>query len=585
MSRTLLKSCVRKLIFTTFSLIWLLVAMPSFAQRLDAVGKEPFLKINGSIATNQIIYSASGINSRRDPYTFFVNGGLNLDIYGWVVPFSFSYSNQNKGAFQQPFNQYSLHPSYKWVTAHIGYQSMSLSSYTVNGHVFSGLGVDLAPEGKWKVSALAGRFQKAVDPVLDALRAPEIEPAYQRMGYGVKVSYAGEDQYDLILFKAKDDINSITAVPDDILVKPQDNVVAGFNFSKKLGQKLLINGEIGLSALTNDLEASKDSTSEKVLEESFLLQTNTSTAYYKAFKAGLQYNLGKAILGVGYERIDPEYKTLGAYYFANDLENVTGNLSTRFWQDKISLAVHAGVQRDDLRNDKVSSMKRFVGSLNVGANLSSKLSVNASYSNFQSFVNIRSAFDELNSLTPYDNLDTLNFTQISQQTNLGANYILRQDPNKTSLINLNVSHMLTTDEQGGQKQNTGGQFYNFNGSYALNLVPQQVSVQVGLNANQNHSGTFNTTTWGPTGGINKSFFDKQLRSGISVSWNQSQTQGQGSAAVLNTRLNNTLVFKKKHNLNLSMVMLLRSSETVEGVVLPNRNFREFTATMGYNYNF
>ncbi|WP_266202846.1 hypothetical protein [Pontibacter kalidii] len=572
-------------LITAISLTWLLVATPAFAQRLESIGKEPLLKVNGSVSTNQIFYGASGIHSRRDPYTFFVNGGLNLDIYGWVVPFSFSYSNQTKGAFQQPFNQYSLHPSYKWVTAHIGYQSMSLSSYTVNGHTFSGLGVDLAPEGKWKVSALAGRFQKAVDPVLDEFRAPEIEPAYQRMGYGVKVSYASEDQYDLILFKAKDEINSISAVPEDVLVNPQDNVVVGFNFNKKLGQRLLLNGEIGLSALTNNLKAAQDSTSDKFLSQNFLLETNASTAYYKAFKTGLQYNLGRVVVGAGYERIDPEYKTLGAYYFANDLENITGNITTRFWQDKISLAMHAGVQRDDLRNDKVSSMKRFVGSLNMGANLNSKLSVNASYSNFQSYVNIKTAFDELNSLTPYDNLDTLNFTQISQQTSLGANYILRQDQSKTSLINLNVSHMLTTDEQGRQKQNTGGQFYNFNGSYALNLVPQQVSLNIGVNANENRAGEIRTTTWGPTGGINKSFFDKQLRSGVSLSWNQSETAGQGSATVINSRFNNTFVFRKKHNLNLSLVMLVRASETVEGVVQPNRNYREFTTTLGYNHNF
>jgi hypothetical protein len=561
------------------------VALPSFAQRLETIGKEPPLKMNGSISTNHIFYSASGIDSRRAPYTFFVNGGLNLDIYGWVVPLSFSYSNQTKGAFQQPFNQFTLHPSYKWVTAHIGYQSMSLSSYTVNGHVFSGLGVDLVPEGKWRMTALAGRFQKAVDPLADALRAPEIEPAYQRMGYGVKISYAAEDQYDLILFKAKDEINSISAVPEDVLLKPQDNLVGGFNFSKKLWHKLILNGEIGLSALTTDMRAVQDSTDTSKPDGGFLLQTNTSTAVYKAFKTGLQYNLGRAVIGVGYERIDPEYKTLGAYYFANDLENITGNLSTRFWQDKLSLALQAGVQRDDLRKDKQSSMKRFVGSMNVGANLNERLSLNASYSSFQSYVNVRSTFNEVNSLTPYDNLDTLNFTQISQQTSLGANYILRQDEHKTSLVNLNISHMLTADEQGGRRQDTGGQFYNINGNYALNLIPQQVSFTVGFNANENQTGTFRSTTWGPTGGVNKSFFDKQLRSGLTLSWNQSETQGQGSTTVLNTRFNNSFVYRKKHNFNLNVVMLSRMADTRQDVVQQAKSFREYTASMGYNYNF
>jgi len=38
------------------------------------------------------------------------------------VSYSFSYifSNQ-QSSFQQPFNQYGLHPTYKWITGHIGY--------------------------------------------------------------------------------------------------------------------------------------------------------------------------------------------------------------------------------------------------------------------------------------------------------------------------------------------------------------------------------------------------------------------------------------------------------------------------------
>src|SRR5690606_16226055 len=114
---------------------------------------------------------------------------------------------------------------------------------------------------------------------------------------------------------------------------------------------------------------------------------------------------------VGYERIDPQYRTLGAYYFNNDLENITVNGATAILQGKLNLAANAGTQRDNLDNTKVSTMRRVVGSFNAGYAPSQKVNLNASYSTFQTYTNIRSQFLDINQLTPYDNLDTLNFTQ------------------------------------------------------------------------------------------------------------------------------------------------------------------------------
>src|SRR5688572_15244113 len=122
-------------------------------QNLESIGKEKPLSVTGSISVNQILYGVTGIESRRDPYTYYASGNVNFSLYGWSVPLSMSLSNQNT-SFQQPFNQYSLHPTYKWFTGHLGYISMSYSPYTVNGHIFLGAGVDAAPEGNWRLSAL-----------------------------------------------------------------------------------------------------------------------------------------------------------------------------------------------------------------------------------------------------------------------------------------------------------------------------------------------------------------------------------------------------------------------------------------------
>lgn len=53
----------------------------------------------------------------------------------------------------------------------------------------SGLGVDLAPAGRFKFNAMYGQLQHAVVP--DTTRA-EVTSAYRRMGYGFKASYGTE---------------------------------------------------------------------------------------------------------------------------------------------------------------------------------------------------------------------------------------------------------------------------------------------------------------------------------------------------------------------------------------------------------
>ncbi len=90
------------------------------AQNLEQIGKKNPLTISGGLSVNQIGYAVSGIESRRDPYSFYASGNVNFNLYGWSVPLTFTYSNQ-QGSFQQPFNQFGLHPTYKWITGHFGY--------------------------------------------------------------------------------------------------------------------------------------------------------------------------------------------------------------------------------------------------------------------------------------------------------------------------------------------------------------------------------------------------------------------------------------------------------------------------------
>lgn len=561
-------------------LIIILLSKVAEAQNLEAIGQKDQLNVTGGISTNQVYYDAFGSDARRDPYSYFLSGNLNFSMYGWSIPLSYTYSNQNS-TFQQPFNQYSLHPYYKWARAHIGYTSMTFSPYTLSGHLFYGAGVELTPGDKFKIEMMYGRLKRAVD--FDTTTANN-EPSYKRMGYGLKTGYKMKTGIvEAMFFRSKDEYRTFDTIPPDLSLSPEENLVLGIKTNQKIVKGLNIGIEYSASALTQDtrLKDSLDKTGNIFGYMGPLFHANSSSAYYNAFNTSLQYTFNVSSLSLRYERIDPEYQTHGAYYFTNDLENITINAATSVLKQKVNVNANAGVQCDDLESQKMSNMQRVVSSFNVGINATEKLNISLSYSNFQSYTNIKSQYDRLTELTPYDNLDTLNFTQISQNANANIGYNIKNSENVRQQLNFNASYQRAADKQGNNNVNAGSNFLNLNTTYSHTVVPMGLSVTVAANYNRSETAGLRTEMLGPNLSANKSFFDKLLRSSLSVSMNNAYSNSILASRVISVRMNNSVKYKKQHSINLSLVYVNRHNPQAE----TDSNFSEFTATLGYNYNF
>jgi len=546
----------------------------SYGQNLENIGSKEAVKINGGISASQIFYTANGINNRRDPYSYFLTGNINMSLYGWSVPFSFSLSNQNR-SISQPFNQFGLHPTYKWATAHIGYASMSFSPYTLSSHIFRGVGVDLSP-GKFHFSAMYGNLQRAV--AWDSLS--NNKPAFSRDGFGIKTGYRDGSNYaEVSLFHGEDDSYSIPTIPIDDSLLPEENMVIGLSLGKSLFDKIILTSELARSAITRDKRVEKGNSRAPFSLLGF--DSRLSTSYYNAIKAGINYREETYTVGLGYERIDPGYKTHGAYYFNNDLVNYTVNASTTLFQSKLNLNASGGLQHDNLDKTKVSTMNRIVASLNAAYAPSPKLSFTANYSNFQSYTNIRSQFVNINQLTPYDNLDTLRFTQLTQSINLGSNYLLGGDANKKQFISANFSLQDAAEQQSQVEQNSGSRFYNINTSYSMSFIPLELTLSLSYNANQNKGATSDFITHGPSASVNKSLLQRKLRLTLGGAFNNSLSEGKTINQILNVRSAVGYVLAKKHNFNLGMVVVNRHSK----VNAAPQSFTEFTGTLTYSYSF
>ncbi len=540
----------------------------------DQLDKEKWMRYNGGVSANAVYYDGT---ANRQNLTYYLSGNLNFNIAGlYNIPLSFTYSNQ---VFDFPnpfkFNRLSLHPSYKWATAHIGDVSMTFSPYTLAGHQFTGGGFDLNPEGKFQVSAMYGRFLKATEYNFEEPRAITV---YKRMGYGVKAAYDFDFmKLGAILFKASDETSSLeNPFPIELGLSPKENAVLSLEAQFRAFNNAQIRVEYAISGVTEDSRLTDVRQKNGLL--SFLLNENISTNYYRALNASFDYPAGNGTLGVGYERIDPNYKTLGAYYFNNDLENITINANQALFDNKLNLSVNAGLQQDNLDKAKSSDQQRVVSSINANYTASEQLGINASYSNFQSYTNIRDQFDYINQVDALDNVDTLNYRQISQNANLGVNYILKKTETKQHSTNLNLVYQNSSNEQEGEAIEGGeNSFYNGVAAYTLGYPKRALNISFAANISYNTVSDDDTMTLGPTFAIGKQFFEKKLRTNFSSSYNRAYSNGDEQNKVFNFRLGSNYSILQKHNLSLNFMALFRNSTLNAG--------RDLTITFGYSYAF
>jgi hypothetical protein len=566
----------KNLIFFVFLFCVLNINAQSFnvGDFKNMFGKGKPLKLTGGFSANSV-YNVGNPAIERDPFTYYLNGNINLNIYGQInLPFSFNFTNSG-ASYNLPSspNRLSLHPTYKWITGHIGDVSMTFSPYTMNGHIFTGAGVELTPDG-WEFGAMYGRLQKAVEYEESQ---PAFLPTYKRMGYGFKAGKTSEKyQIGLNVFGAKDQFSSLFSPPDSLGVTPMQNLAGSFSFVLKPVKFIEFSGEYGLSLITSDSRLSKED-QHGVL--GLWTGSNMSSTYYNALKFQMNYVGETNRFGIGYERIDPEYKTLGAYYFTNDIENITVNGYQSLWDNKVNVSLSLGLEQDDLANNKASSTSRVVSSANITGTFSERVNMNLSYSNFQTYTNLRSNFELINQEITMDKLDTLNYVQLSQSLNMNMNVVTKKNEVQLHNFSMNMSYQDAANKQGGvYHPGSVTEMINASSSYTINFIKKGLSITGALNANNSRIQNGDSFTWGPTLGLNSQLFKKKVNLSGSASYNTAQLDGVQQSEVFLFRLNSSYSPIKRHNITFAYTFQWRSTP-----VLPESN--NSLLTLGYTCNF
>jgi hypothetical protein len=559
---------------SAFSLLPLFLCFLSsalFSQELSNIGKAPLFNLDGGIAANQIWSHSGSSLDQRQPYAYTLAANLNVSIYGWSIPVSGVYSNEN-WSYQQPFNQFSFSPTYKWVRTQIGFSSMTFSPYTLNGYQYFGGGVELSPPGKWKFSAMAGRMQKRVLP-----DSAGTVPAYYRFGEAFKTEYSfSVGSLGLSVFHAKDAQNSLAGYDDTLHIAPQQNLALSLNGNIRLIQSFNLSFEYGTSIITDDTRTPKSDQQYTFLP--FFPKT-LSTHQYHAFKTMVSYNSIIGSIGAGIERVNPGYRTLGTYYMTNDFVNYTLNYSGRALNDLFTLSLSTGLQKDNLDGNKAQETKRLVDNVMIGVAPSKTLNFTVMYSNFSNYTHVRNGFENINTTSPYGNLDTLDFTQISQNMGLTVNYSPTANEKFRQGFNLSANYQKASETQTDNPNNAGSKFINTMGGYNCGLLGVKLTLSANYNYSRSIADSMITVIYGPTFNARKMFFGKKMNVSASFSYNTSEMNGHNQSGVLVTRIGAGYTLFEKHTFDLSAINANRKN------IVTHTTSNETTVTFTYRYNF
>jgi len=575
------------------AIFFLLLSIYSHAQNLEKLGSKDRIKVNGGLAFNTITYLSSGAAfPSREPFTWYASGNVNVSILDVSLPFSYTYSNQG-GKFTQPFNRTSFNPSYKWVKSTIGLTSMNFSPYTLTGHLFLGAGVELTP-GKWKIALMAGRLNKAVE--YSPLEYNLNQITFRRFGYGLKCGYENKGfGGTIILFKAKDNETSLPFIPLNTAIKPQDNFVFSMSGKAALVKNLFLEAEYALSSLTqnlSDINVSEASSSLSFLNP--LIHANATTDFFQAYKAAIKYQMKWMNVGFNFEHIDPGYKTLGGYYFNNDLNNYTLSPSFSLFEKKLNVGANTGFQRNNLQGDKAATTSRWVGSINAAFVPSPKIMFSGTYSNFSTFTKNRPATDPFY----YVAADTMNFYQLTQNASAMTSYSFGKSDNKNvvqCMYNFQQSTNLT-----GNITNAGAfgtavestasgvpmNIHCTNLAFSKQFKALDANLTFAANVNRTIALNSVNTFFGPTVNFQKRLFQKKSSFAVGSTYNRQYKDDALLSNVFNHRISFTFspkfekedIGKINFSLNANWLQKLSLNTT-----LPNMH--ELNLFVNLNYSF
>lgn len=501
-----------------------------FAQDLSSISEQDPFRINGSVTAKLQLYSTDRDNPSRSPFMWYLQGSPVITVYGIVLPFSFRLSEQQRD-FRQPFNQFGVSPYYKWAKLHLGYRSHTWSTYALAGHSITGAGLELTP-GKFQVGFATGRLLKPVRYMDNPENIRLQTPAYRRTGTALRLGYGSStNNASLVILKAEDDSTSLGTVPTEYRLTPDENLVVSFQTKQTIAKKYLFEVEVAQSLYTKDIRTAVSDSTGDVFTKIFssLIANHESTTSSNAVRASAGYQSDLFSLMMRYQRVEPDFRSMGAYYFATDLSNITIEPSLKLMQKKLTLAGSVGTQVDNLKNDKNLRTRRTITSARMNFVPVPQYNLSAFFSNY-------GLAQESGLLS----IDTLRQSEVAQATSqIGVTQSLNLTGEKLAhnlMVNYNYQKLNDRNENTSKYSEFATNILSAN--YFITYIPLSINGSAAFLYTHFAQDTVVTVAYGPSAGLGKSFLKNKLNASVYVSFmnNKVQDSNTGTTGIYSLQL-------------------------------------------------
>jgi len=528
----------------------------------DLERKTDPISVSGSLGGGLSYYHINGIPERRQPYGYSIFGSVNIQLYGWSLPFSIAV-NQQGTSFSQPFTRFGVSPEYKWIKLHAGYRNLRFSEFTLNNITFYGGGVELTP-GKFRFAAMYGRIREAVEEPDNPFQRRQ----YKRSGYGFKAGYGEKTFVDLSFFKAEDDLNSLNFVDSlESENPPEANTALGlsgrFNIIDK---RLSLDYDLGLSAYTRNLRSPEldDVEVGRGAIDFFRINQSSNAAY--AGNTSLSYRAKTFNAKLNYRYVQSGYRTLGANYLLSDVEMITASFGTSLFKKRMMLNASYGIQNNNTSEKRFANTSRNIGSFNISYRTKKNLTFNLSYSNFSIYQTLLQ--DSLFA-------DSVVVDQTNHQLNFSSSYAIIKTK-YTHTFGINTSYQNLSDNRDDDTQvSIENQILSVNLTYGIRFNKKNYGFTTGINYQDLDAALTAQERYGVSIGFNASLWDKKVRLRAKQVWNRSVLPTRNDD-IFTTQAFADYQFHKKHSVNLNGSIINRTGLN---------NFTELRIGIGYRMKF
>ena len=543
-----------------FSLLFFIAALTPVdvisQQSADNDKKPKPIRFDGGINLSSSIFNGSGNRVERNPFGWGISANATVTLYGWSVPFSLAYSKNNR-TFSHPFVRYGVSPKYKSLKLHLGYRNLNFSNYAYTGIPIYGGGFEYKPKSFY-VGFMMGRINQKINfDTLDE-NYKRVAPRFTRFGYGIKVGIQNtKSSFYLTYFNAADRVDSLQSFNPKFRVRPATNSV--FAASARIGiKRFYIGAEGAISIYTRDRNYISADTLARALGEKQLpswvrsidSRINSTSQLLTAYEAFIGFNSKHIDLRLKYKRVNPDFKTMGTFYFQADNQQITIDPTLKI-SEKLTIDGNFGVQSDNLLKKSAQTSKNTIYAVNISYVPSESFQTNINFSNYGTDVN--SNQDHLT--------DSISIRSISKSIGLSASYSLEKSDDKTQNFSLNLQQQ-TNNEVFEFNAFEGSVFKSINGNinYSNNNNDTKFLYGFGINYNLNRNSSpidrnelIDLLAYGVSATLGKSWMkDNKLSLSNTLTINQMGEPSGDKNLSFSNRLNGRVQITKKQNFNMGL---------------------------------